>query len=107
MHHLQKQAHVATNRLHLFASQRCRISSQFLQTLSELDLHNMRDFDERMEMIVARTIKGLSEEVGLLIDRESLTCYCPSRRILARGDTRLAADCLISVVSDIKHDGVK
>ena len=64
----------------------------------------MRGFDERMEMIVARTIKGLSVEVGLLIDSKSLACGCSSRRTLARGDPRLAADCLVSVVSDIKHD---
>ena len=42
--------------------------------VSKFGLHNMRGSDEGMKMIVANTIKGLSEE----------------------GNTRLAVNCLVS-----------
>ena len=58
-------------------------------------------------MIVAGVVKGLADEVGLPIPAQALARGCPSRKTLARNEKRLAADCYVAVVQDIKKDGAK
>ena len=67
----------------------------------------MRGSDEGTEMVIAGTIKGLAEEAGLQLPSVSLTHGGPSRKTLARGDKRLAADRRVSVVEDNKRDNAK
>ena len=67
----------------------------------------MKGSDEGTVMVILGTIKGLAEEVGLQLPSVSLARGCPSRKTLARGDKRLAADCLVSVVENVKRDNAK
>jgi len=101
--HLKKQAKIVANWQALFDGGQCLFSERFIRTLSQFSLHNMRGSDEGTEMVIAGTIKGLAEEVGLQLPSASLARGCPSRKTLARGDKRLAADCLVSVVNDIRR----
>ena len=74
------------------------MSDQFLRTLAQFGLHNMRGSDETTELLIAGTVKALAEEVGILLPSHALSLGCPSCRTLARGEKRLAADALLSVV---------
>ena len=104
---LQQRAKVFDRWVALFSKKKCLFSNQFLRTLTEFGLHNMRGSDEGMELIIAGVVKGLADEVGLPLTNLSLSYGCPSRHTLARGDKRLAADVLISVAKDIKNNNVK
>ena len=104
---LKRQAKITANWEALFDGGKCLFSQRFLRTISQFALHNMRGSDKGTEMLIAGTIKGLAEEVGLGIPSVSLARGCPSRRTLARGEKRLSADCLVSVVEDIKRDNAK
>ena len=64
----------------------------------------MRVLDKEMEMIVAREIKGLAEEIRLPIENEVLSYGCPSQHTLAREDTRFAEDVLIYVGCGMKRE---
>ena len=67
----------------------------------------MQGSDEATEMIIAGTIKALCEETGVPLNSDVLSLGCPSRRTLARGDARLAADVLMLVAQEIQRDGAQ
>ena len=48
----------------LFDGKRCRLSNQFLRTLSEFSFYNMKGSDEGLELTIVGVIKGLADEVG-------------------------------------------
>ena len=58
-------------------------------------------------MVIAGIIKGLADEVGLLLGSQALSHGCPSRKTLAQGDRRLAADMPVSAIHEIKTDDAK
>ena len=82
-------------------------SPRFQRTLTSFALHNMRGSDEGAEMIIAGVIKGLADEVGFSLNKDDLARGCPSRKTLARSEKRLAADCYVSVVEQLKKDNAK
>ena len=104
---LKKQPQITSNWEALFDGGKCLFPERFLQTISQFSLHNMKGSDEGTVMVILGTIKGLAEEVGLQLPSVSLARGCPSRKTLAWGDKRLAADCLVPVVEEIKRDNVK
>ena len=82
-------------------------SPRFERTLTAFGLHNMRGSDEGAELTIAGVIKGLADEVGFPLTEDELAHGCPSRKTLARCEKRLAADCYVSVVEELKKSGVK
>ena len=104
---LRNQAQVAINWQALFDRGKCMFSPRFQQTLTSFALHNMRGSDEGAEMIIAGVIKGLADEVGFSLNKDDLARGCPSRKTLARSEKRLAADCYVSVVEQLKKDNAK
>ena len=104
---LHARAQVAANWNRLFGGLQCKMSPRFQRTLSQHILHNMRGSDEAATMIIAGVIKGLAEELKLPLSSQALSYGCPSRRTLARGDARIAADVLLLIVRDIKREKVQ
>ena len=104
----KKRARVANQCTALFGGKPYLFSQCFLlRIITQFILHNMQGSDEGSEVIIAGTLKGLAEEVGLPLSNAKLTLGCPSRRTLARSERRPAADVMVSVVQDMLHDDVQ
>ena len=77
---LRNQAKVAVNWEALFDGEKCLFYEHFHQILSAFALHNMRESDKGMEMMIANTIKGIADEVEFPLSREALAKGFPSKK---------------------------
>ena len=75
--------------------------------LAERKLSKQKASDEGAELIIVGVVKGLADEVDFSLSKDALARGCPSRKTLARSKKRLAADCYVSVVEELRRDGAK
>ena len=101
---LRKDAGIWRRMRARFDGLKSTFSWSFMRRLTEGGLHNMGGSDEGMEGIVNGTFLGLRDDLDLPLTDRQIALATPSRRSIARSEHRLAAECLVYTVEQIKKD---
>ena len=75
--------------------------------LSIFNLHNMNASDEVTEALVFVTVKMVLHEMGVDISNEHIALGCPSQRHIGRWEKKLAVECILCGVHEMKADLAK
>jgi len=87
---------------------KCALSPEAQSVMAAYNLHNYGGSDEGTLMVQAGTLAGLFTHLGLEYDPEGLAKgLLSSERSNARYECKLAAECMMKVMQEIKDDGAK
>ena len=91
----------------LFDGSQLKFSYKAKALLAIAGVQDYGGSDEGFRTIMMCTFKAFFHEIGYKVSHENLSKAIPSRRTIARGEHRLATDCLLKVIWEIKKDGSK
>ena len=105
--HAKKCAAVVKKLLWLFNGKQHRFSREAMRNFTLGGLHNYGGSDEAFQIMMSFIFKGLFVDIGLIHQLTPLMLArgIPSRRTIARYEHWFAADCLMSILYEIKSDG--